>query len=61
VNLSICIAVATLLVFAAFGFHAMTGGAYEARTLVAMILRSAVWLTIAYFAWSRWTDGYEGK
>ncbi|MEC5292732.1 hypothetical protein VSX64_08945 [Aurantimonas sp. C2-6-R+9] len=55
VNLSILLAVATLLVFAAFGVHIMTGGSYEVRTIVAMTLRSTVWLTIASFAWVLWT------
>ncbi|MCP3054563.1 hypothetical protein [Aurantimonas marianensis] len=54
VNLSILVAVATLLVFAAFGVHIMTGGSYEVRTVVAMTLRSTVWLTIAAFAWVTW-------
>ncbi|PCI51707.1 MAG: hypothetical protein COB49_01235 [Alphaproteobacteria bacterium] len=49
VNLSLLIAVATLLVFASFGIHVMTGGAYEPRTIGAMSLRSIVWLAIAYF------------
>lgn len=55
VNLSILLAVATLLVFAAFGVYIMTGGSYEVRTIVAMTLRSTVWLTIASFAWVLWT------
>ncbi len=55
VNLSILLAVATLLVFAAFGVHILTGGSYEVRTIVAMTLRSTVWLTIASFAWVLWT------
>ncbi|HDZ73406.1 MAG TPA: hypothetical protein ENH55_11695 [Aurantimonas coralicida] len=55
VNLSILLAFATLLVFAAFGVHIMTGGSYEVRTIVAMTLRSTVWLTIASFAWVLWT------
>lgn len=45
------IAVATLLVFAAFALHALSGGAYEARTVVAMTIRSAVWLVIAVVGW----------
>lgn len=54
VKLSILLAIATLLVFAAFGVHIMTGGSYEVRTVVAMTLRSTVWLTIAAFAWVTW-------
>ena len=42
--LSFAIAAATLLVFAAFGLHILTGGSYEMRTVAAMSLRTAVWL-----------------
>jgi cytochrome c oxidase subunit IV len=45
--LAIVIAVATLIVFAAFGIHILSDGVWEQRTLVAMILRSLVWITIA--------------
>lgn len=45
------IAVATLIVFAAFGWHAVSGGAFETRTVVAMTLRSTVWLVIAAIGW----------
>lgn len=40
------IALSTLLVFAAFGIHVWTGGAYEMRTVGAMTLRSLVWIAI---------------
>ncbi len=49
-RLAAAIAAATLLVFAAFGVHVMTGGAYEMRTVAAMTLRSVVWLAIAWLA-----------
>lgn len=45
--LSAAIALATLLVFAAFGWHVARGGAFEMRTVAAMVLRSAVWIAIA--------------
>ena len=45
------IAAATLLVFAAFGLHILSGGSYEFRTVAAMGLRSIVWLIIAGAAW----------
>jgi hypothetical protein len=48
---ALAIALATLAVFAAFGVHAVSGGAYETRTLVAMMLRSTVWLIIAAIGW----------
>jgi hypothetical protein len=44
------IAITTLLVFAALGVHVSGGGAYEARTVAAMTLRSLVWLGIAWAA-----------
>lgn len=50
VALATAIAVATLLVFAAFGLHAVTGGAWESRTLAAMTLRSVVWIVLAFVA-----------
>ncbi|WP_334150742.1 hypothetical protein [Hyphomicrobium sp.] len=48
--LSIVIATATVLVFAAFGVHVWSGGAYELRTVGAMSLRSSVWVGIAAVA-----------
>ncbi len=45
--LSAVVAVATLVVFAAFGWHAASGGAFEMRTVGAMILRSGLWIAIA--------------
>jgi hypothetical protein len=48
--LSIGIAAATAAVFAAFLWHVWRGGAYEIRTVAAMILRLAVWAVIAAVA-----------
>ena len=48
-QLSAGIAVTTLAVFAAFGVHVALGGAFEARTVGAMLLRSIVWIAIAVF------------
>jgi hypothetical protein len=45
--LAIAIAASTLLVFAAFAAHIALGGAWEQRTLIAMSLRSTVWVVIA--------------
>lgn len=45
------IAVATLSVFALFAWHIMSGGAYEFRTVIAMTLRSTIWLVVATVAW----------
>lgn len=46
-QLSVVIAVLTLLVFLVFGLHILAGGLYEPRTVAATTLRSAVWLGIA--------------
>ena len=46
-RLAIAIAIATVLVFAAFIVHIGSGAAWEPRTLVAMTLRSVVWVAIA--------------
>jgi len=45
--LAAAIAAATALTFAAFGAHVYSGGAYELRTVIAMSLRTLVWVTIA--------------
>lgn len=49
--LSFLIVGATLAIFAAFGGHILSGGAYEMRTVAAMGLRSAVWLVISAIAY----------
>ena len=58
IRLSAVIAGLTLLVFALFGILIMNGGAYEQRTVGAMILRSGVWIVIAgyvNYAWRKRT------
>ncbi len=56
--LAAAIAAATLIVFAAFGIHVARGGAYEVRTVIAMTLRTLVWIAIAAAGWRWiWTDG----
>jgi hypothetical protein len=45
--LSTVIAVATLIIFAAFGWNVANGGAFEMRTVGAMALRSGTWTAIA--------------
>ena len=49
--LSILIAVATIIVFALFGLHILNDGAHETRTVLAMSLRTIVWISIATFAY----------
>ncbi|MDP1995712.1 MAG: hypothetical protein Q8J90_00790 [Gallionella sp.] len=51
--LAVAIAAATALVFAAFGVHVMGGGLYEKRTVIALSLRTLIWITIATIAWRR--------
>jgi uncharacterized membrane protein (DUF2068 family) len=51
--LAVAIAAATAFTFAAFGLHVYAGGAYEQRTVIAMSLRTLVWVAIAAIAWRR--------
>jgi hypothetical protein len=51
VHLAVLIAVTTALMFAAFGAHVWTGGAYESRTVGAMALRTLLWIGIAWIAY----------
>jgi hypothetical protein len=51
--LAAAIAAATALTFAAFGAHVYSGGAYEQRTVIAMSVRTLVWVAIAAIAWRR--------
>ena len=46
-KLAVFIAASTCLVFVFFGIHIAAGGAYEFRTVIAMVLRSGFWLTVA--------------
>lgn len=49
-KLFIFIAISTLVIFAVFGIHVLINGSYEIRTVIAMILRSVIWITIAIVA-----------
>ena len=49
--LAAAIATATALTFAAFGVHIYSGGAFELRTVIAMSLRTLVWVAITAIAW----------
>ena len=49
-QLSAAIAAATIAVFVAFGIHIFLGGAFEARTVGAMIIRSVIWVLITVSA-----------
>lgn len=49
--LAIAIAVATALVFIAFGIYIQSDGAHETRTVIAMTVRTTVWAVIAVMGW----------
>lgn len=49
--LAAAIFAATLLVLLALSVHVLRGGAYEMRTIYAMLLRVSVWAAIAAVAW----------
>lgn len=59
VRLSMAIAAATLLVFGALGVNILFGAGFEPRTVGAMILRSAVWLSVAFYARRAWLSGLD--
>jgi len=48
---ALAILVATSAVFAAFGWQAATGTAFEWRTVGAMSLRTGFWAILAWVAW----------
>lgn len=58
--LSIGILVTTFLVMSAFGLHIAQGGAYEVRTVGAMILRTGVWAVISFVAWKHIGQASKG-
>jgi len=59
--LAVIIAVSTLIVFTAFGVHVLRGGAFEMRTVIAMPLRSSIWLAIAFAANRLFLRVMQGK
>ena len=48
--LALGLAATTVAAFAIFGLYAASGGAFEMRTVWAMTLRSAIWISIALLA-----------
>jgi hypothetical protein len=48
--MALFLAVSTVLVFLAFAAYIVTGGAYEARTVGALSLRSLFWIAVALAA-----------
>jgi hypothetical protein len=49
-RLAFAIAVGTALVYVAFGLHVLAGGAFTRHTVMAMTLRTLVWVAIAALA-----------
>lgn len=49
-RLAFAIAVGTTLLFVAFGLHVLAGGTYTRETVMAMALRTLVWIGIAVLA-----------
>ncbi len=52
-GIAILIAAATLVIFAMFAAYIFGGGLYEQRTVIAMSIRSLVWIVIGYFAYKK--------
>ncbi len=48
-TLAVVLACSIVAVFALFGWHVIQGGAYEMRTVGAMVLRATVWIGIALY------------
>lgn len=60
-QLAFSIAISTIVVFMAFGVHIITEGPYEMRTVGAMVLRSVVWLGIAFSLRGKFTQHNAGR
>ncbi len=55
-TLSRFIFIATVIAFIALAGHIITGGNFETRTVVAMVLRSSVWLVITLVVGRAWKN-----
>jgi len=51
-KLATAIAIATLLIFSVFAVHILLDGLYEMRTVMAMTIRSTIWVIFAFAAYS---------
>ncbi len=56
ITLSRIIFVATVIAFIGLAGHIATGGSFEMRTVMAMVLRSFVWLAIAVAVGTGWVS-----
>ncbi len=50
--LSLLLATSTIAMLFFLGIHGFNGGHYEMRTVMAMILRSGIWLIIFIYSWN---------
>lgn len=48
--LAAALAIATVIVFGLLGMHVASGGAYETRTMWAMVVRASFWIVVAVLA-----------
>ena len=60
VSLAMVLFVATFVVFMGLGVHIWLGGLYELRTVQAMILRTSVWMAIAFVVQAAWNRTETG-
>lgn len=51
------IAIVAVGTYLGFGLHVLRGGPYEMRTVVAMAIRTGVWIGIAVYAFRRFDRG----
>lgn len=51
--LALTVFITTALTFVALGLHIYSGGAYEQRTVIAMSLRTLIWVIVAIIAWNQ--------
>jgi len=58
-TLSRTILVATVIAFIGLAGHIATGGSYEMRTVIAMALRSFVWLAISFAVGAAWNKSMQ--
>ncbi len=56
VTLSWLIFITTIIAFIGLAGHIITGGNFEIRTVVAMVLRTSVWLVIALVVGKAWKN-----
>ena len=58
-TLSRTILVVTVIAFIGLAGHIVTGGSFEMRTVIAMALRSFVWLAISFVVGAAWNKSMQ--